>query len=112
MHSRNNDSSGGYGSKPISTVGDYLGSVNLSIEEYLALLEAARQTKDLAVEVRDVARDVVSDAKKVKRKASAYSRRYKAAFRKIKKDYQTVSGRWRKNGFKRAVRAAHRMAKK
>lgn len=47
-----------------------------------------------------------------KRRASAYSRRYKAAFRKIAPSYKLKSGKWKKGGFRRAVREAHRRAKK
>jgi len=50
--------------------------------------------------------------KKVKKKVSAHSRKYSAAFRKIKSKYMTKSGKWKKNGFKRAVKEAHRMARK
>lgn len=49
---------------------------------------------------------------KTKRKPSAYQKRYKKNFRKIAPDYKLKSGRWKKNGFKRAVRAAHKMSKK
>ena len=49
-------------------------------------------------------------AKKVKRKASPYTRKYKAAFKKVSKKYKLKSGKWAKNGFKKAVREAHRIA--
>jgi hypothetical protein len=51
-------------------------------------------------------------ATKAKRKASAYNRRYKAAFRKIAPRYKLKSGKWKSGGFKRAVREAHKMAKR
>lgn len=47
-----------------------------------------------------------------KRKSSAYNRRYKAAFRKIAPRYKLKSGKWKAGGFKRAVREAHKMAKR
>ena len=47
-----------------------------------------------------------------KKRTTAYQRRYKAAFKKIQKRYKLKSGKWKKNGFKSAVREAHRMAKK
>lgn len=47
-----------------------------------------------------------------KRKISAYTRRYKAAFKKLKSRYMTKAGKWKKDGFKRAVKAAHKEAKK
>ena len=49
---------------------------------------------------------------KPKRRSSAYSRRYKAAFKKIQKRYKLNNGKWKKNGFKAAVKEAHKMAKK
>jgi hypothetical protein len=47
-----------------------------------------------------------------KRKASAYSKRYGKAFKKVAPRYKTKSGSWMKNGFKRAQKAAHALAKK
>ena len=47
-----------------------------------------------------------------KKKSSAYSRRYKANFRKIAPRYKLKNGKWKKNGFKSAVKLAHKMSKK
>ena len=47
-----------------------------------------------------------------KRKASAYSMRYSRAFKKVQGKYKLKSGAWAKDGFKRAQKAAHAMAKK
>lgn len=49
---------------------------------------------------------------KPKKRNTAYQRRYKAAFKKVQKRYKLKNGRWKKGGFKSAVREAHRMAKK
>ena len=49
---------------------------------------------------------------KVKRTASAYNKRYSRAFKKVAGRYKTKAGKWKKNGFKMANKAAHRMAKK
>lgn len=49
---------------------------------------------------------------KPKKRSSAYQRRYKAAFKKIQKRYKLKSGKWKKGGFRSAVREAHKMAKK
>lgn len=55
----------------------------------------------------------VNDQVKPKKKRStAYQRRYKAAFKKIQKRYKLKSGKWKKNGFRSAVREAHRMARR
>jgi len=50
--------------------------------------------------------------KKVKRKASAYSIKYGKAFKKIAKRYKLKSGAWAKDGFKRAQKEAHKVAKR
>jgi hypothetical protein len=50
--------------------------------------------------------------KKVKRKASAYSIKYGKAFKRVAGKYKLKSGRWAKDGFKRAQKAAHALAKK
>ncbi len=62
---------------------------------------------------RTGAREVVSTTKKaVKRASSAYNRKYKSAFKKLAPKYKLKSGKWKKNGFKLAVRAAHKAVKK
>lgn len=49
---------------------------------------------------------------KKKKRSTAYQRKYKAAFKKIQKKYKLKSGKWKKNGFRMAVREAHKMAKR
>jgi len=44
------------------------------------------------------------------RRRTAYQRRYKAAFKKVSSRYKLKSGRWKKGGFRSAVREAHRIA--
>ena len=44
------------------------------------------------------------------RKRSAYARKYKAAFKRVAPKYKLKSGKWKANGFKRAVREAHKIA--
>tara|TARA_R100000951_G_C2642116_1_gene181300 strand:- start:228 stop:533 length:306 start_codon:yes stop_codon:yes gene_type:complete len=46
------------------------------------------------------------------RKRSAYARKYKAAFKRVAKNYKKKNGEWKKGGFKKAVKAAHKEAKK
>jgi hypothetical protein len=46
------------------------------------------------------------------RKASAYSKKYGRAFKKVSKKYKKKSGGWKKDGFKRAQKAAHKLAKR
>jgi hypothetical protein len=47
-----------------------------------------------------------------KKRSTAYQRKYKSAFKKIQSRYKLKSGKWKKGGFKSAVREAHRMAKR
>jgi hypothetical protein len=49
--------------------------------------------------------------KVVKRKASKYARKYGRAFRQVASRYKTKSGSWKKNGFRNAQKAAHKLAK-
>jgi len=53
---------------------------------------------------------VVPAVAKTKKKVSAYNRKYKAAFKKIAPKYKLKNGKWKANGFKRAVKEAHRIA--
>ena len=64
-------------------------------------------------------RDIGSDLgdpkpapQKKKRKASARSKGYGAAFKRIAPRNKTKNGKWKKGGFKRTVKAAHKAAKK
>ena len=41
-----------------------------------------------------------------------YSRKYKSAFKKIAPKYKLKSGKWKKGGFRAAVKAAHKAVKK
>lgn len=45
-----------------------------------------------------------------KRKVSAYNRAYKKAFKRIAPRYKLKNGKWKKGGFKQAVKAAHKIA--
>ena len=49
---------------------------------------------------------------KAKRKPSAYSMSYGKAFKKVAPKYKLKNGSWGKDGFKRAQKAAHKLAKK
>lgn len=42
------------------------------------------------------------------KKASAYSKAYKRAFKRQSKKYMKASGGWKQDGFRRAVKAAHK----
>ena len=49
---------------------------------------------------------------KPKRKASAYSKRYGAAFRKVAPRFKKKNNSWKKDGFKNAQKAAHKLARR
>lgn len=54
----------------------------------------------------------VEAARVPKRKVSAYNRAYKKAFKRVAPKYKLKSGKWKAGGFKRAVKEAHRLAKR
>ena len=80
-----------------------MAEVTLTLEEYEALRELAMGVAAPVLEELVVA--------PVKRKASAYSKRFGKAFKKVSKQYKKKNGQWMKNGFRSAVRAAHKLAK-
>ena len=82
-----------------------MATVTMTMEEYLQLLNGLSSDMPMVM-------DREEQPTKPKRKMSAYQRRYKANFRKIESEYKKKNGEWKKNGFKRAVQAAHRMSKK
>lgn len=51
-------------------------------------------------------------ADKPKRKATKYQTTYKKEFKKISNKYKLKSGKWKTGGFKKAVKEAHKLAKK
>jgi len=47
-----------------------------------------------------------------RRKVSKYNRKYKVAFKKVAPRFKLKNGNWKSNGFRSAVRAAHKEAKR
>ena len=82
-----------------------MATVTMTMEEYLQLLNGL--TSDL-----EVSSATESMPMPKKKKSSAYSRRYKANFRKVAPRFKLKNGKWMKNGFKSAVKLAHKMSKK
>ena len=80
-----------------------MAEVTLTLEEYEALREMAMGSTTAII-------DTVIEVPK-KRKASAYSKRFGKAFKKVSKQYKLKNGKWKKNGFKLAVKAGHKLAK-
>jgi len=79
-----------------------MAEVTLTLEEYEALREMAMGSTPAIIDTPVVVPK--------KRKQSAYSKRYVKAFDKISKSYKKKNGEWKKNGFRSAVRAAHKLA--
>ena len=80
------------------------------IPQNVALSMASERLLDPVIEsIEDRA---IMQVKKTRRKVSKYQRRYAQNFKAMKRKYQTKTGRWVKNGFKLAVRAAHKKTKK
>jgi hypothetical protein len=50
------------------------------------------------------------EAPKPRKKTTAYQRRYKKAFKAIAPKHKLKNGKWKKGGFKAAVKAAHKQA--
>jgi hypothetical protein len=67
-------------------------------------------------DVRDITTDRGTPAPVVKakrtRKSTPRDKRYSAAFKRIAPRNKTKNGKWKKGGFGRTVRAAHKAAKK
>ena len=79
----------------------------LTVDEYMAL----RRLIDSERESEGATLSADTSAPK-KRRSSAYSRKYKSAFRKVAPKFKLKNGNWKVNGFRAAVRAAHKMAGK
>jgi len=79
--------------------------VRMTMDEYLTLLGGLTDAPS------DMAPSATEEMPKKKR-SSAYSRRYKANFRKVAPRFKLKNGKWKKNGFKSAVRLAHKMSRK
>jgi len=78
--------------------------VTMSMDEYLSLLGG------VAMNDAPGAPEPIPGTKKAKR-STAYQRKYKSNFKKISPDYQKKNGSWKKNGFKNAVKEAHRLSR-
>jgi len=81
-----------------------MATVTMTMEEYLQLISGL--SSEMPMDMVQV-----QDEPKPKKK-TAYQKRYERNFRKIENDYKLKSGKWKKNGFKMAVKMAHKMSKK
>jgi len=77
----------------------------LTVDEYMALrrlIDSERESEGAALDAAEPA--------PARRKVSSYNRKYRAAFKKVSGRFKLKSGKWKKNGFRLAVKAAHKMA--
>lgn len=86
-----------------------MATVTMTLEEYEAMVALIRQDLFQNPEKDQALQETKTT---VKRKSTAYSRKYKAAFRKIAPKYKLKSGKWKAGGFKKAVKQAHKEAKR
>ena len=89
-----------------------MATVTMTMEEYLQLINGLSSE---SIPIREeampaIAIDMAARAKR--KKPTAYQRRYKSNFKKIAPRFKLKSGKWKKNGFKMAVKMAHKMSKK
>ena len=82
-----------------------MATVTMTMEEYLQLINGL--SSDMPTDQVQVQAEP-----KPKRRSTAYQRRYKKNFKKIAARFKLKNGRWKKNGFKMAVKMAHKMSKK
>lgn len=78
----------------------------MTMDEYLTLLGGI--SMDSAPETAQEAKPGTKKPKRI----TAYQRRYKSNFRKVAPRFKLKNGKWKKNGFKSAVKLAHKMSKK
>ena len=76
-----------------------------SIDDVIRLLEAAKSSSSSA-------KKSPSRKKTAKRQPTAYQKRYSKAFKKLQNKYKTKGGKWKKDGFKKCQKAAHKEAKR
>jgi len=79
----------------------------LTVDEYMAirrLIDSERESEG--------ATEAIRTETPVKKKPRKKNTKYAKAFRKVQSKYKLKSGKWKKGGFKAAVKAAHKEAKK
>ena len=87
-----------------------MATVTMTLEEYEAMLALIRN--DAFRNSGNALQEESPRDKKTPKRSTAYQRRYKKAFKSVSKRFKLKSGKWKKGGFKAAVRAAHKEAKR
>lgn len=78
----------------------------MHIDKVIELLQAAKESGG------STKKTTTSKPKTAKRKPSAYSKKYSRAFKSIAPKHKKKNGSWKKDGYKKAVKAAHAKAKR
>lgn len=84
-----------------------MANVTMTLEEYEALRSLIASSN--ANTPAEASEDVTPGPPK---RTTAYQRRYKKSFKNVQKRFKLKSGKWKKGGFRAAVRAAHKEAKR
>jgi len=82
----------------------------LTVDEYMALrrlIDSERESEGASMANRTDEK-TPGKPKRKRRKNTAYSK----AFKKVQSKYKKANGQWKKGGFGRAVKEAHKLAKK
>lgn len=90
-------------------------SLQIYVRAGETIIPTGGNVKDVAEALEEADTDAVHmggiGTPKQKRGATAYQRAYKKAFKQLSPDYKTKKGVWKKDGFKRCVKAAHKKAR-
>lgn len=78
----------------------------MHIDKVIELLQAAKESGG------STKKSAPTRSKTAKRKPSAYSKKYAKAFKSIAPKHKKKNGSWKKDGYKKAVKAAHAKAKR
>lgn len=89
-------------------------TVTMTLEEYEALTALIRAGNGANMVNGSTATEIqgTTAMEKPKKRNTAYTRKYKKMFKKVQNRYKLKSGKWKKGGFRKAVKEAHRMARK
>ena len=93
-------------------------TVSMTLEEYLNLIESLGatmapnpMTTGQVLAGVNISDQMIPEPVRKKR-PSRYQSAYKKAFRRAQSKYKKKNGEWKKDGFKKAVREAHRDARR
>ena len=93
-------------------------AITLAMSNDRDIAEALMSTAEVTNQVINTAQDVAADigtgnVKRAKKKVkTAAQRAYSRAFKEVSSKYKLKSGKWKKGGFKAAVKAAHKLKRR